>query len=155
MPELPEVQALAEFVATRGRGRRIVRVDLLSFAALKTVSPPPSALVGRDIAGCGRRGKFLLIETVPSALAETVHGMPAPPEGDPLWLVIHFARAGWLRWHDAPADAGSAARSPATADGLGAARSRATAEDLASGLRAVPPGTRAGPGSGAGRSRCA
>ena len=132
MPELPEVQALATFVASRSRARRVVRVDLLSFAALKTVSPPPSALVGRDIAGCGRRGKFLLIETVP--------GGPVPPEGDPLWLVVHFARAGWLRWHDAPADAGGGARSPATAEGLGAARSPATAEDLAPGLRAVPPG---------------
>ena len=125
MPELPEVQALAEFVASRGRGHRIVRVDLLSFAALKTVSPPPSALVGRDIAGCGRRGKFLLIETIP--------GPPAPPEGDPLWLVVHFARAGWLRWHDAPANT------------HGIARSSSGPEALAVGLRAVPPADAARP----------
>ncbi len=145
MPELPEVQALATFVASRGRGRRIARVELLSFAALKTVSPPLSALVGRDIAGCGRRGKFLLIETVPGepmspgpapgpAAGGAASSEPAPrttEDGPPparLWLVVHFARAGWLRWRDAPPGADRAARSTAPA------------EDLAPGLRAVPPG---------------
>ncbi len=101
MPELPEVQALAAFVESKARGRRIARVDLFSFAALKTVDPPVSALVGRAVRTCGRRGKFLLVETVGDEAAD---GGAAPT---PLWLVVHFALAGWLRWHDATATSAS------------------------------------------------
>ncbi|HET9441706.1 MAG TPA: DNA-formamidopyrimidine glycosylase family protein, partial [Acidimicrobiales bacterium] len=48
-----------------------------------TYDPPLSALSGRTVTGTGRRGKFLLLET------------------DGPWLVLHLARAGWLRWKDA------------------------------------------------------
>lgn len=80
MPELPEVHAL---VADLGRllvGRTIERLDLVSFSALKTFDPPATALNGCTVTGVTRHGKFLDIEM----------------EGD-LHVVIHLARAGWIR----------------------------------------------------------
>ncbi|HMC42504.1 MAG TPA: DNA-formamidopyrimidine glycosylase family protein [Acidimicrobiales bacterium] len=84
MPELPEVEALARFLTAEAGGRRIERVELAAVAALKTFDPPLDALVSRTVAGCGRRGKFLCLETA-----------PAGSEG--LWLVLHLARGGWVR----------------------------------------------------------
>ena len=80
MPELPEVEALATFLTTHAVGHQIVRVDIGSFQVLKTFDPPSSALHGATITGASRRGKFLDIETT-------------GPH-----LVVHLARAGWLRW---------------------------------------------------------
>lgn len=82
MPELPEVETLARFLDGRAAGHTVERAELAAFAALKTYDPPLDALVGRTVTGCGRRGKFLLLEA------------------DALWLVLHLARGGWLRWSD-------------------------------------------------------
>jgi len=82
MPELPEVQALAEDLAARLGGRAIVRVDIAAFSCLKTYDPPITALNGALIDGVGRHGKFLDID------ASGTH------------LVLHLARAGWVRWRD-------------------------------------------------------
>jgi formamidopyrimidine-DNA glycosylase len=65
MPELPEVQALAERIETALAGARLVQAVPLSFSALKTVAPPPEELVGRSLAGVGRRGKFLVFSFDP------------------------------------------------------------------------------------------
>jgi DNA-formamidopyrimidine glycosylase len=86
MPELPEVEALAVFLRARARGRVVARAEAASFAALKTFDPPLSALAGRTITEVGRHGKFL----------DLTCGGPA----DELHLVMHLARAGWLRWRD-------------------------------------------------------
>jgi formamidopyrimidine-DNA glycosylase len=88
MPELPEVESLARYLDARMAGRRIAGVEMRSFAALKTAEPPPTALVGRDVSGSRRYGKFLAI------------GTSAPQDDRSLHLVVHFARAGWLRWID-------------------------------------------------------
>ncbi|MFP5377253.1 MAG: Fpg/Nei family DNA glycosylase [Acidimicrobiia bacterium] len=85
MPELPEIEALARFLAERAGGRTVERVELAAFAALKTFDPPLDALVGRTVEGCARRGKFLLLPT---------------GGGERPWLVLHLARGGWLRWRD-------------------------------------------------------
>ena len=82
MPELPEVHALAADLDARLRGRTVARLDLHSFAALKTFDPPVSALVDQVIRGVTRHGKFLDFTI-----------------GD-LHLVMHLARAGWVRWND-------------------------------------------------------
>lgn len=60
MPELPEIQALAERLDASLAGSALERIDVLHFAALKTVAPRPSDLAGRTLEGVGRRGKFLL-----------------------------------------------------------------------------------------------
>jgi formamidopyrimidine-DNA glycosylase len=83
MPELPEVEALAEFLREHAAGHAIDRVDVSAISALKTYDPPVSALHGRKITGAGRHGKFLDIHV----------------DGD-LHLVIHLARAGWLHYRD-------------------------------------------------------
>jgi DNA-formamidopyrimidine glycosylase len=80
MPELPEVEALARFVREHAAGHEVRRVDVGAFHVLKTFDPPASALHGAQVVGARRRGKFLDIETT-------------GPH-----LVIHLARAGWLRW---------------------------------------------------------
>jgi formamidopyrimidine-DNA glycosylase len=87
MPEMPEVESLARFLTQKCVGHAIARVDLVAFSALKTYSPPLSALVGIEIEAVNRHGKFLDIS------AQGLH------------LVFHLARAGWLRWRDSLPDA--------------------------------------------------
>ena len=82
MPELPEVTALVADLGARLSGRRIDRLRMVSFAALKTFDPPVDALRGLTITGVSRHGKFLDVEV-----------------GD-LHLIIHLARAGWIRWRE-------------------------------------------------------
>lgn len=82
MPELPEVEALALDLGGRLDGRAIVKVHVPQFSALKTFDPPISALEGTLVDRVGRVGKFLDIE------ASGTH------------LVLHLARAGWIRWRD-------------------------------------------------------
>jgi formamidopyrimidine-DNA glycosylase len=60
VPELPEVQALAERLDEVVAGATFERFDLLQFSSLKTVTPRPAGLVGRVVEGVGRRGKYLV-----------------------------------------------------------------------------------------------
>jgi formamidopyrimidine-DNA glycosylase len=83
MPELPEVQALVDFLGSRIVGLAVTGVELGSISVLKTYDPPPSALVGAPVDGVARHGKFLDLDV------------------DGTHLVFHLARAGWLRWSDA------------------------------------------------------
>ncbi|WP_433499023.1 Fpg/Nei family DNA glycosylase [Sphaerimonospora sp. CA-214678] len=82
MPELPEVEALAEFLREHAVGHAVAGVDVVAFQALKTVDPPVTALGGLTVTGAGRHGKFLDLDC------------------DGLHLVTHLARGGWLRWRD-------------------------------------------------------
>jgi formamidopyrimidine-DNA glycosylase len=60
MPELPEVQALAERLDRALAGGVLERAVPLQFSALKTFDPPSESLVGRPLEGVSRRGKFLI-----------------------------------------------------------------------------------------------
>jgi formamidopyrimidine-DNA glycosylase len=82
VPELPEVEGLVLDLGARLQGRAVARVDIAAFSALKTFDPPLSALSGSFVDGVHRHGKFLDIE------AGGLH------------LVLHLARAGWIRWRD-------------------------------------------------------
>jgi formamidopyrimidine-DNA glycosylase len=86
MPELPEVHALVSALDARLTGRIVDRLDVFSFAALKTFDPPASALAGAVVHGVDRHGKFLDLGI-----------------GD-VHLVIHLARGGWMRWREATPD---------------------------------------------------
>lgn len=103
MPELPEVQALADFVDERARGHVVTRADLGQIAALKTYDPPLSALVGRTVTGATRHGKWLDVELGPGP--DGPAGAAGADRGDvpddALHLLVHLARGGWLRWSDA------------------------------------------------------
>jgi formamidopyrimidine-DNA glycosylase len=61
VPELPEVQALAERIEAALAGARFVRATALFFSALKTVVPSPQELEGKQLDAVGRRGKFLVM----------------------------------------------------------------------------------------------
>jgi formamidopyrimidine-DNA glycosylase len=85
-------------LGARLNGRRVERLDLLSFAALKTFDPPVSALSGQYVEGVSRLGKFLDIRV-----------------GE-LHLIMHLARAGWIRWREgAPAQSGRLGKGPLAA----------------------------------------
>ena len=88
MPEMPEVQGLADFLRTKllpddGPPAQISDVEVLSFAVLKTAGVPFEELQAGPVTAVQRRGKYLIVT------AGGVH------------LVMHLAKAGWLRWSDA------------------------------------------------------
>lgn len=62
MPELPEMQALAERLDTAVAGAVLEGITPLSFVALKTHSPDPATLVGRTCGGVTRRAKYLIFD---------------------------------------------------------------------------------------------
>ncbi|MFE9095848.1 Fpg/Nei family DNA glycosylase [Streptomyces sp. NPDC007264] len=82
MPELPEVEALRDFLVDRLVGHEVVRVLPVAVSVLKTYDPPVTAVEGREVTAVRRYGKFLALE---------VGG---------LHVVAHLARAGWLQWRD-------------------------------------------------------
>ncbi|MCW2769767.1 MAG: endonuclease [Aeromicrobium sp.] len=82
MPELPEVNALVEFLDDQITGAVVAGVELASFSVLKTFDPPVSALQGLEVTGVTRHGKFIDIDV------SGIH------------VVVHLAKAGWLRWSD-------------------------------------------------------
>jgi DNA-formamidopyrimidine glycosylase len=82
MPELPEVESLVVFLREHAVGKVVARVDVAAISALKTYEPPVTSLAGLTVTGAERHGKFLDLDV------------------DGLHLVVHLARAGWLRWKD-------------------------------------------------------
>jgi formamidopyrimidine-DNA glycosylase len=82
MPELPEVEALADHLRRHAVGLPVGRVDVAALSVLKTFDPPLTALHGREVTGASRWAKYLGLQV-----------------GD-LHLITHLSRAGWLRWSD-------------------------------------------------------
>ncbi|KRD09605.1 DNA lyase [Mycobacterium sp. Root265] len=82
MPELPEVEALADHLRRHALGKVVSRVDISALSVLKTFDPPVSALHGNEVTGAARWGKYLGLQV-----------------GE-LYLITHLSRAGWLRWSD-------------------------------------------------------
>jgi formamidopyrimidine-DNA glycosylase len=84
VPELPEMQALAERLDRFVGGSVLSGADALQFSALKTVVPAPESLVGRAVEHVGRRGKYVLFEL-----------------GGPR-LVVHLSQGGRVDVEDPP-----------------------------------------------------
>lgn len=82
MPELPEVEALADHLRRHAVGRTVTRVDVAALSVLKTFDPPLTALHGQAVTGAQRWGKYL--------------GLVVGER----YLITHLSRAGWLRWSD-------------------------------------------------------
>jgi len=82
VPELPEVEALAEFLREQAVGCVVAVVEVGAISVLKTFDPPLGALSGLQVTGVSRHGKFVDLDV------------------DGLHLVFHLARGGWLRWYD-------------------------------------------------------
>jgi len=130
MPELPEVQALAERLEAILQGSTLNGATPLQFSGLKTYDPPPESLLGRTLTGVGRRGKYLLFELGgPRIAAHLSQGgridVEDPPkatrpkqgvlrltfQGRPSILLKEFGterKAGW--WVLAPGDEGPLAK---------------------------------------------
>jgi formamidopyrimidine-DNA glycosylase len=83
VPELPEVEALADHLRRHAVGLTVGRVDVAALSVLKTFDPPITALYGQTVTGANRWGKYLGLQV-----------------GE-LHLITHLSRAGWLRWSDA------------------------------------------------------
>ncbi|GAA1040246.1 Fpg/Nei family DNA glycosylase [Streptomyces murinus] len=83
MPELPEVEALTDFLTEHLVGSRVARVLPVAVSVLKTYDPPVTALEGARVTEVRRHGKFL------DLVADSG-----------LHLVTHLARAGWLQWRE-------------------------------------------------------
>jgi formamidopyrimidine-DNA glycosylase len=62
VPELPEVQALAERIGAALAGASFLRAEPIAFSALKTVVPSPEDLGGKRLRAVSRRGKYLVFE---------------------------------------------------------------------------------------------
>jgi formamidopyrimidine-DNA glycosylase len=82
VPELTEVEALADHLRRHAIGLTVGRVDVAALSVLKTFDPPISALHGQVVTGANRWAKYLGLQC-----------------GD-LHLITHLSRAGWLRWSD-------------------------------------------------------
>ena len=85
MPELPEMQGLAERLASALSGATLTGVEALQFSAIKTVVPPADAAVGHKLASVGRRGKYLLMDF----------------EDGPR-MIIHLSQGGRVDLEDTP-----------------------------------------------------
>ncbi|MCC9175782.1 DNA-formamidopyrimidine glycosylase family protein [Arthrobacter sp. zg-Y179] len=88
MPEMPEVQGLVDYLRSKllppdAPAMMMADVEVLSFPVLKTAAVPLEELYTGPVSDVERRGKFLVVT------AGGAH------------LVMHLAKAGWLRWSDA------------------------------------------------------
>ena len=85
MPEAPQMQALSERVAEWLIGATFEGYDPLGFTGLKTVDPPPEALIGASIASVDRRAKYV-----------TLHF------DNDLRVMFHLSQAGRLDFEEPP-----------------------------------------------------
>jgi formamidopyrimidine-DNA glycosylase len=85
VPELPQMQALAERLDAALAGATLEGVEPLGFSALKTVVPAPESLIGHSVEHVGRRAKYLILEF--GAVGR---------------LLIHLSQAGRLDIEDPP-----------------------------------------------------
>jgi formamidopyrimidine-DNA glycosylase len=85
VPELPQMQALSERLDAALRGAVLEGYEPLGFSALKTVVPPPDAMVGRELRSVGRRGKYLVFDF-----------------GEPGRVLVHLSQAGRVDLEEPP-----------------------------------------------------
>ncbi|MDQ3916111.1 MAG: Fpg/Nei family DNA glycosylase [Actinomycetota bacterium] len=84
MPELPELQAVAERLTSAFGGNVLRRIDAFQFSALKTVAPSPGDVAGSALEGVGRRGKYLVFDF------------------DAVRVLVHLSQGGRLDVEDPP-----------------------------------------------------
>lgn len=84
MPELPDIELYIAKLRERLLGKRLVAFRVFGLSVLKSVTPAPKDLEGREVTGFRRIGKRIVIELAGEA-----------------FIVIHLMIAGRLRWVDA------------------------------------------------------
>ncbi len=85
MPELPDIELYLHALRSRIVGKRLTSAKTLNIFVLRTVIPPLSDLVGKNVIGLRRLGKRVVLEFE-----------------DDLFLVVHLMIAGRFRWSDKP-----------------------------------------------------
>ena len=87
MPEMPQMQALAERVEAWLSGATFEGYEPLGFSGLKTAVPSPDELIGRTLTGVGRRAKYVVLEF----------------SGEPTRrIVFHLSQAGRVDFEQPP-----------------------------------------------------
>ncbi len=87
MPELPQMQALAERIDEWLRGATFEGYEPLGFSGLKTAVPSPDELVGRTISAVDRRAKYVIVRF----------------DGEPdRRIVFHLSQAGRVDFEQPP-----------------------------------------------------
>ena len=81
MPELPDITVYLDALRPRVLGHEILSARVLNPFALRTVTPPLSAIVGKEVKTLSRLGKRIVIGV-----------------GGEVYVVIHLMIAGRLRW---------------------------------------------------------
>jgi formamidopyrimidine-DNA glycosylase len=89
VPELPDVVVYIEALAARILGQTMENIRIASPFVLRSVDPPPTALIGKKVSSLRRLGKQIVIAF-----------------GDELFLVIHLMVAGRLQWRERGAPLG-------------------------------------------------
>jgi formamidopyrimidine-DNA glycosylase len=84
VPEMPQMQALAERLTSKLAGSSLEGFEPLGFSGLKTFAPPPESLIGATLDTVGRRGKYLVFQ----------FGGPR--------LLVHLSQAGRLDIEEPP-----------------------------------------------------
>ena len=84
MPELPDITVYVEALTRRVVGARLNEVRLKSPFLLRSVDPPLSTALGKQVLRVSRLGKRILFELE-----------------DDVYLVLHLMIAGRLKWRDA------------------------------------------------------
>ena len=85
MPEAPQMKALGERMAEWLAGAVFEGYEPLGFTGLKTVTPPPEALVGAALVGVDRRAKYVTLRF-----------------DNDLRVVFHLSQAGRLDFESPP-----------------------------------------------------
>jgi formamidopyrimidine-DNA glycosylase len=85
VPELPQMQALAERLGDALTGKTLAGVEPLGFSALKTVAPAPESLIGQRVERVDRRAKYLILDF--GAVGR---------------ILLHLSQAGRLDLEDPP-----------------------------------------------------
>ncbi|HEY7106829.1 MAG TPA: DNA-formamidopyrimidine glycosylase family protein [Acidimicrobiia bacterium] len=85
MPELPQMQALAERLDAELAGATLTGVEPLGFSALKTFTPPADAFVGASLDHVGRVAKYLVLDF-----------------GERGRILVHLSQAGRLDVEEPP-----------------------------------------------------
>lgn len=93
MPELPELAAMAAFLDGKLSGAVITQLQFPNYFSLKTKAPPPEELLGRKVDAVSRRGKFVLLKTLPATDTP-----PAKDSPGAMFLAFNLAQAGWLHF---------------------------------------------------------
>jgi formamidopyrimidine-DNA glycosylase len=81
MPELPDITVYVEALRRRVVGKPLTEIRLSTPFLLRTVDPPLSELVGKEVVGVERLGKRIVFELE-----------------DDLFVVLHLMIAGRLHW---------------------------------------------------------